>query len=129
MSCATCHEQKHAFTDTNRTHPGVHGDAGRRNVMGLANVGDFTSLTWGDPSIRSLEDQSLVPIQGEHPVEMGMAGKAGVLTARLARDACYRRMFRAAFPEDGGAISMADVSRRSPPSSGRWSHSIRLRPT
>lgn len=25
MACATCHEQKHAFTDGNATHPGVTG--------------------------------------------------------------------------------------------------------
>ena len=111
MSCATCHEQKHAFTDTNRIHPGVTGQNGRRNVMSLANAGYFSALTWGDPRLRTLEDQSLVPIEGEHPVEMGMAGKADVLTARLARDACYRRLFATAFPEDDGAISMADVSR------------------
>lgn len=38
MSCARCHEQKQAFADGNPTRTGVHGDAGRRNVPGLANV-------------------------------------------------------------------------------------------
>ena len=38
MSCATCHEQHRAFADGNAMHGGVHGDPGRRNVPGLANV-------------------------------------------------------------------------------------------
>lgn len=111
MSCATCHEQKRGFTDSNRTHGGVTGDPGRRNVMALANVGYFSSLTWGDPRHRSLEDQALVPIAGEHPVEMGMAGHAAELSRRLEADPCYRRAFTAAFPEVRGAITLATVTK------------------
>jgi cytochrome c peroxidase len=38
MSCATCHEQRRAFSDGNSLHPGALDDAGKRNVPGLANV-------------------------------------------------------------------------------------------
>src|SRR5262249_6716794 len=111
MSCATCHGQRRAFTDGARTHPGVHGDPGRRNVMGLANVGYFSSFTWGDPTHRALEDQARVPITGEHPVEMGMARKEAAIGERLGGDACYRRAFAKAFPEDGGAINLTTVTK------------------
>jgi len=111
MACATCHEQRHAFTDSNATHPGVHGDPGRRNIMALANVGYFRSLTWGDPRIVRLEDQALVPIAGEHPVEMGFAKQEQVLTARLAASACYQRLFVEAFPETHGEVSMATIGK------------------
>lgn len=109
MSCATCHEQRRGFTDGNRTHPGVRGAPGRRNVMPLANVGYFTAFTWADPARRSLEDQALVPIAGEHPVEMGMAGHEAAIAERLQADPCYRQAFAAAFPETRGAISLANV--------------------
>lgn len=111
MSCATCHEQRRGFTDSNRTHPGVHGDPGKRNVQTLANVGWYGALTWGDPGVKSLETQALIPIAGTDPVEMGFAGQETVLTARLEGQACYRRMFGAAFPEDGGAVTMATVAK------------------
>ena len=111
MACATCHEQRRGFTDGNRTHPGVHGDPGRRNIMALANVGDFGSFTWGDPGVRSLEAQALIPIQGVHPVEMGMAGQEAVLASRLGADACNRQMFAAAFPGSGGAVSMQTITQ------------------
>jgi len=111
MSCATCHEQKRAFADGNRTRPGVHGDPGRRNVPGLANVGYLSPLTWADPRLSTLEVQVAVPIFGETPVEMGMKGKEQELLRRLSRDKCYIRMFRNAFPERRGTIDMPAVSK------------------
>lgn len=98
MSCATCHEQHRAFADGNRTHGGVGGAGGRRNVMSLTNVADLMPLTWADPRLTRLEQQVLVPLTGTHPLEMGMGGHDGVLARRLGADSCYRRMFAAAFP-------------------------------
>lgn len=111
MSCATCHEQHRGFGDGNATHAGVHGDPARRNVPGLANVGWRRTLTWGDPRIRTLEAQVLVPVTGVTPVEMGMHGRETEIAARLARDACYRRQFAEAFPETGGRVDMVTVAR------------------
>lgn len=111
MACSTCHVQRHAFADGNRTHPGVHGDPGRRNVPGLANLAWARSLTWGDPRLRTLEAQILIPVTGTDPVEMGMKGKEAEIAARLGRDACYVRMFREAFPETGGRIDIAAVGK------------------
>ncbi|WP_445949886.1 cytochrome-c peroxidase [Sphingomonas sp. 2378] len=110
MSCASCHEQKHAFADGNATRPGVHGDPGRRNVPGLANVAWLSSLTSADPRVTTLEAQAMIPIFGLTPVEMGMHGREQEIPRRLARDACYRRQFRAAFPERRGRIDMASVA-------------------
>ncbi|HWB45865.1 MAG TPA: cytochrome c peroxidase [Hyphomicrobiaceae bacterium] len=103
MSCATCHEQKHAFTDTNSTRPGATGEPGRRNIMALANVAAFNSLTWADPRQTTLEGQVSVPVFGEHPVEMGMDGKEAEITRRLSADKCYRAMFADAF---GGPVAI-----------------------
>jgi len=111
MSCATCHVQRRAFADGNATHPGVHGDPGRRNVPGLSNIAWAKSLTWGDPRVRTLEAQVLIPVTGLSPVEMGMNGKEGEIAARLGRDGCYVRMFRDAFPEASGRIDMPAVAK------------------
>lgn len=110
MACATCHEQKHAFADGNTTHPGVHGDPGRRNVPGLANVGWLPSFTWGDPRVRTLEAQAAIPIFGTTPVEMGMRGQEAEIARRLERDPCYVRLFREAFPDRGGRIDAVTVA-------------------
>jgi cytochrome c peroxidase len=110
MACAACHEQRHAFADGNKTRPGVHGDPGRRNVPGLANVGWFSPLTYADPRVTTLEAQVLLPLAGERPVEMGMKGIEAELGRRLGSDPCYRKMFRRAFPDRAGAIDSASVS-------------------
>jgi cytochrome c peroxidase len=110
-SCGTCHEQHRAFTEGNASHPGVGGVPGRRNVMALANAAYFTPLTWADPTQHSLEQQMLVPLQGTHPVEMGMAGKDAELAKRLSADPCYQQMFAAAFPETDGRIDVTAVGK------------------
>lgn len=111
MSCASCHEQKHAFADGNATHPGVTGEPGRRNVPGLANIAWLSPLTFADPAARTLETQAATPVFGTHPVEMGMAGRETELGARLSKDGCYRAMFRNAFPESEGRIDFANMAR------------------
>lgn len=111
ISCATCHEQRHAFTDSNATRPGVHNDPGRRNIMALTNVGYFRPLTWADPRVTRLEDQILIPIAGENPIEMGFAKQEHVLTARLGANTCYQRMFAIAFPEAKGEVSMVTIGK------------------
>jgi cytochrome c peroxidase len=111
MSCATCHEQHHAFADGNRTHAGALDDPGRRNVPALQNLAWLSPLTWADPRQATLEAQASVPILGEHPVEMAMKGQEAELSRRLGRDPCYRTLFRKAFPQSRGRIDYADVVR------------------
>lgn len=111
MSCATCHLQRHGFAEGNRTHPGVTDEPGRRNVPGLANVARRRSFTWADSTLRTLEAQALVPMLGEHPVEMGMKGQEVELVRRLERNACYGRLFRAGFPNRAGRIDVSTITQ------------------
>jgi cytochrome c peroxidase len=67
--------------------------------------------TWANPALVELEDQALVPMFGEHPVELGLSGMEDVLAARLAADPMYPSMFRAAFPDDADPITVANVVR------------------
>lgn len=110
LSCAGCHEQRRSFADGNATRPGIHGEPGRRNVPGLANVAWLPRLTYADPSATTLEQQALIPLLGEKPIEMGMKGLEAQLGRRLGADACYRRMFRRAFPKSRGRIDIANVA-------------------
>lgn len=89
----------------------MHGDPGRRNVPGLANVAWAQSLTWADPRTTNLERQALIPVLGTTPVEMGMQGQEVELAKRLGRNPCYRRMFVTAFPDSQGRIDMPNIAR------------------
>lgn len=92
MSCATCHQQDKAFTDGLAVSEGVTGEPGQRSAMALANVAFLPVLTWANPNLTALEIQALVPLFGEHPLEMGMAGKEKLLFARLQSDERYRNL-------------------------------------
>ncbi|WVN42285.1 MbnH family di-heme enzyme [beta proteobacterium MWH-UniP1] len=100
MSCATCHQQDKAFTDGKKFSKGITGQEAKRSAMSLANVAYLPVLTWANPLLTSLEVQALIPLFGEHPVEMGMAGKEEVLFERLKADPNYRKLFRSAFPAE-----------------------------
>jgi cytochrome c peroxidase len=111
ISCATCHQQAHAFSDPRVVPVGVTGEKHPRHAMRLVNAGYLPVLTWANPTMHLLEKQALVPMFGEHPVEMGLAGREKQVLATLREDARYRGMFAAAFPGEGDAISLAGITR------------------
>lgn len=109
MSCGSCHWKHAAFAENRATHPGVDNSAGKRNPPPLANIGYVSPLTWANPHATTLELQALDPVFGEHPVEMGMAGMEAVLVERVSADACYRKLFAEAFPEEAASISLPTI--------------------
>ncbi len=111
QACATCHRQEKAFTDGRAHGRGSTGELHPRGPMSLANVAYSPVLTWANPLLRTLEQQSLVPLFGENPVELGMAGKEDVLLARLKADARYRKLFAAAFPAEADPFSIRSITQ------------------
>lgn len=99
LACATCHIQAKGFTDGRAVAEGVTGQKGVRSAMPLTNVAYLPVLTWANPNLTALEVQLLVPIFGEHPIEMGMAGQERQLFERLGKDPVYQHLFKKAFPE------------------------------
>jgi cytochrome c peroxidase len=110
-SCASCHRQELAFTDGLPVSPGVTGQLTPRNSMSLANVAYAPVLTWANPLLYTLEQQALVPLVGQEPVEMGMANLDAELIVRLKAEPLYRELFPKAFPDRSGEISLATVVR------------------
>jgi cytochrome c peroxidase len=79
--------------------------------MSLANVAYAPVLTWGNPNVRSLEQQALVPMFGDHPIELGLTGKEELLLQRLKAVTRYRRLFEAAFPGQTDAFTIDNVTK------------------
>ena len=109
QSCASCHHQALAFTDALATSVGSEGASTPRSSMSLANVAYSARLTWANPVLVHLEDQALVPMFGENPIELGTREDA--LIARLRDDPMYPELFRNAFSSDADPISVANVVR------------------
>lgn len=64
ISCGTCHQQKHAFTDNRMVSKGIENRFGTRNTPILSNLAYHPYFT-RDGGVITLETQILVPIQ-EH---------------------------------------------------------------
>lgn len=109
-SCATCHLQERAFTEDKKLSVGTTGEVHPRNSMSLANVAYAASLNWANPSVVLLERQPLVPIFGEVPVEMGMAGKEDLLLSRIKAEPRYTKLFSDAFPEAAGRVTLDQIT-------------------
>ncbi|WNG45736.1 di-heme enzyme [Archangium minus] len=109
MSCASCHEQKRAFSDGKATPTGATGHHVARNSPGLANVAYLATYTWANPVLDTLEKQALVPLLGERPLELGMGMHLEEVLQRLRDDARYPTLFREAFPDEEQPITQDNV--------------------
>jgi cytochrome c peroxidase len=111
QSCGSCHEQRRAFTDGRVTAQGSTGEDHPRNAQGLTNVAFNATLTWANPLVTTLERQALLPLLGEHPVELGWAGVESELLTRLSTEADYAERFSRAFPDENGAITLSTLTK------------------
>lgn len=94
ISCASCHKQELAFSDTARFSLGINGQRTARNSMTIINSRFYENgrFFW-DERASSLEEQSLIPIQ-DHK-EMGM--ELSDLVQKLDTIDYYAVLFRNAF--------------------------------
>jgi cytochrome c peroxidase len=109
-SCASCHQQSLAFTDGKPVAIGSTNESHPRNAMGLGNVAYSPVLTWANPVLTSLENQALIPIFGEHPIEMGMVGKEQQMIQWLKQDPWYQKMFAQAF-DDSQPVNISNLTK------------------
>ncbi len=111
QSCAGCHDQAKAFTDGRALAVGSTGAVHPRNSMSLVNLAYFSVYTWGNPLINTLEQQALLPMFGESPVELGLSGKEGELLARLRAEPRYAPLFAAAFPGVADPFTLGSITK------------------
>ncbi len=106
VSCSSCHQAAHGFSDPNRFSTGFAGGQTGRNSMGLTSARYYPrrSFFW-DERAATLEDQVLMPIQNE--VEMGLT--LDELVAKVSAEAYYAELFTAAFGD--AAVTSDRISR------------------
>lgn len=110
-SCASCHVQALAFTDGRARAVGATGEIHPRGSMSLVNVAYLSRLTWANALLEHLEDQALIPMFGDAPIEMGMGGRAAILVDLLRSDPAYAAALPAVFPDDADPYSVLNAVR------------------
>ena len=107
-SCASCHDQRLAFSDDKAFSEGINGQVTKRNSLPLAATANFSS-SYDDPNsfggtvgffwderARTISGQSELTIQDD--IEMGM--NLDDLTVRLADVDYYEVLFRRAYGDE-----------------------------
>ena len=108
VSCATCHDEKKAFTDSPlKVSEGIRKLTGTRNAPTIINSVYFEKLFW-DGRSPDLEDQALHPFI--NPVEMGLKDHQPILEI-VRTDAEYVAAFQKVFGKTGSAITMKEVTQ------------------
>lgn len=99
QSCASCHQQASAFAEPGSVSTGSTGERHRRNALALINVAYNKTLTWAHPELQQIEQQLLIPMFGEQPVELGISGHQTQVLQQLQRGP-YPALFDAAFGDE-----------------------------
>lgn len=109
QSCAGCHDPQKAFTDGLALPLGSTGQTLPRSAMSLLNVAYLPTTTWVNPLLTTLEQQALVPMFAEAPVELGMTGHEAEILGRLRDEPRYTELFARAFPDDADPYTIDRV--------------------
>ncbi len=96
QSCADCHRQEHAFTDTTRFSIGVRGLSGNRQAMSVFNMAWNQNEFFWDGRAHLLRDQALLPIQDELEMDETLENVINKLNTKKE----YKDQFIRAFGDD-----------------------------
>lgn len=96
QSCASCHRQEHAFSDTTRFSLGVEGRPGKRQAMSVFNMAWNSNEFFWDGRAHLLRDQAILPIQDE----LEMNETLGNVITKLTDSKMYRDQFTKVYGDD-----------------------------
>jgi cytochrome c peroxidase len=100
ISCSSCHHQDKAFADGRVAALGATGELHPRNSQALVNIAYNPTLTWGNPALRTIEQQIVIPLFGENPIEHGISdANQELVLNRILAEPAYAPLFSAAFPD------------------------------
>jgi cytochrome c peroxidase len=102
ISCASCHKEEFAFSDTSAISLGVHNRKGLRNTPSAMNMSLQVAFFW-DGRATTLEQQALIPLQ--NPIEMDLPLATAVW--RLNNSTYYKAAFQSVFHEAPNAANLA----------------------
>jgi cytochrome c peroxidase len=111
VSCATCHDPEHGFSDAKKVSEGVSGKKGARNAPTVLNA-IFNEVQFWDGRAATLEEQSKGPMV--NPLEMANASHDDVVKAVKAdRDyvAAFQKVFGREPSIDDVAAAIASFER------------------
>jgi cytochrome c peroxidase len=68
-------------------------------------------FNWANSLIKSPQQQALIPMFGEFPIELGWSGHETEILDRFKHDAIYQDLFAQAFPKEENAIHEGTIAK------------------
>ncbi len=122
ISCASCHQPKHAFSEGTAVSTGIRGQKGKRKSPSFINQAwtMYPHFFW-DGRASSLEMQALGPV--ENPLEMGNTVEAMISSLKGLKG--YAKYFKEAFgseeiTRERAAKAIADYERTRMSGNSAW---------
>lgn len=92
ISCASCHKDISAFSDSRKFSIGVRNQSGMRQAMPLFNMAWKSSFFW-DGRAPSLRAQAMMPIQDHVEMDQTLEGAVSNLNARAEYPPLFEKAF------------------------------------
>ncbi len=108
-SCASCHQQRLAFTDGRSHAVGATGEPHNRSSMSLVNVAYNNRYTWASNDVQTLEQQIRIPLFNQQPIELGLRGNEDLLISDLESNAGYSTQFERAFAGAADPVNIDNI--------------------
>ncbi len=109
-SCATCHEQRKAFTDGKKLPTGPTGDVHIRNAMSLTNTIYNSRQNWANPTLADLHQQAVSVMFNEDVLELGWADNEALILDRFRFAPDYPGLFSEAYPGTDDPFTVDNVA-------------------
>jgi cytochrome c peroxidase len=106
VSCASCHQADHAFSDPRPTSIGVAGQHGTRNALSLLEIGEYASFFW-DGRAATLEEQAQLTVLST--VECGFSNSSQAVE-RVSQNSSYTHAFQRLYKVSPGKLTITDVT-------------------
>jgi cytochrome c peroxidase len=104
-SCASCHQPQFAFAQNSQFSVGSTGQVLRRNSQALINVAYNSNLTWAHSGLNTIEQQILIPMFAEDPIELGITGHEKTVLSRFNSHQ-YQGLFLHAFGDEDASFAL-----------------------
>jgi cytochrome c peroxidase len=107
VSCASCHQSDHAFSDPRAVSVGVAGQHGTRNAPSLFEIGEYTSFFW-DGRAATLEEQTQLTVLST--VECGFSNSSQVVE-RVSQNSSYTHAFQRIYKVSPGKLTISAITQ------------------
>ena len=108
-SCASCHNNRFAFTDGYRTSITSLGENVLHNAPSIINSRYYHFLDWAHPAATNFARQIKRPLYGHQPIELGLDLHIESLKVKFENDSLYKHLFEEVYKGTDSIFTLTHI--------------------